>query len=196
MMEATPFIEPKPHVWTKEEYYQMADMGLFLERRVELLEGEILEMPAQKNFHALAISLTHDALRTAFGNGYWIRVQMSLDLSPLSVPDPDVAVVQGNMRDHNTANNPTTALLITEVSETTLWYDRRRKSSLYARAGIMDYWIVNLVDHQLEVYRSPVADTTQRYGFGYADTTILKATDYVTPVAAAHAKIAVADLLP
>jgi Uma2 family endonuclease len=195
-MADTQFGEPEPHLWTRDEYYQMSEMGLFLECRVQLIEGEILEMPAQKNFHALAIGLTHEALRLAFGGGYWIRVQMSLDLSPLSVPDPDLAVVLGNMRDHRTVNNPTTARLIVEVSETTLAFDRRRKASLYARVGIADYWIVNLVDRQLEVYRTPVPDSSQRYGYGYADKTILTANDFVSPLAASHAQLAVADLLP
>src|SRR5947208_12147300 len=116
-MNLAPSAEPQPLLWTREEYYQMSDMGLFLERRVQLIEGEIVEMPAQKNFHAVSIALTDDVLRAAFGTGYWVRVQMSLDLSPLSVPDPDVAVVAGTPRTLATVNNPTTALLIVEVSE-------------------------------------------------------------------------------
>ncbi len=195
-MTVTTLSEPRPLLWTKEEFYQMLDMGLFLERRVELIEGEIFEMPAQKNFHAVSIALTEDALRAAFGPGYWVRVQMSLDPSPLSVPDPDLAVVLGTPRDHATVHNPTTALLIVEVSESTLSFDRRRKASLYARVGIADYWIVNLVDRQLEVYRTPVADSSQRYGFSYANRTILAAMEFASPLAAPHANILVADLLP
>src|SRR5262249_25072776 len=80
--------------------------------------------------------------------------QGSLDLSPWSVPDPDVAVVQGSPRNAS-PDNPTTALLLVEVSETTLAYDRSTKASLYARAGIADYWIVNLVDRQVGVLRNP-----------------------------------------
>jgi Uma2 family endonuclease len=125
-----------------------------------------------------------------------VRVQASLDLTPNSVPDPDLAVVAGAPRTHNTNTNPTSALLIVEVSLTTLGLDRRRKGSLYARAGIADYWIVNLVDHQLEVRRSPVRDSNQRYGFGYADLTVLGPADHATPMAAPQARIAVADLLP
>src|ERR1051325_3025019 len=101
-MDVISVTEPKPYLWTREEYYQMSEMGLFLERRVQLIEGEIFEMPAQKNFHAVAIALTEAALRVVFGTGYWVRVQMSLDLSPLSVPDPDLAVVPGTPRSHAT----------------------------------------------------------------------------------------------
>jgi Uma2 family endonuclease len=104
--------EPRPHRWTREEFYQMLDLGWFQDQRVELLDGEVIDMPAQKNFHALSISLTGTALQQVFGATCWVRIQMTLDLSPLSAPDPDLAVVQGLPRSHTTPNNPTTALLI------------------------------------------------------------------------------------
>src|SRR5438309_617101 len=121
------FTEPRPLRWTSEDYYRLCEAEWFQGRRVQLLDGEIVEMPAQKNFHALAITLTDRALQAAFGPNCWVRVQMSLDLSPYSVPDPDVAVVSGAPRSHTTVSNPTTALLIVEVSETTLSTDRNRK---------------------------------------------------------------------
>lgn len=189
-------VEPSPVRWTREQYYQMSEMGFFLEHRVQLIEGEIIEMPAQKNLHAMAITLTEDALRAAFGLNHWVRVQMTLDLSPTSAPDPDLAVVPGTVRSHAGSANPTTASLIVEVSETTLAYDRRHKASLYARAGIAEYWIVNLVGRQLEVHRGPVADAAQLFGFGYANWTILDPGDAVAPLAAPNARVAVADLLP
>ena len=186
----------KQRLWTREEYYRLLDLGFFDDQRVELIEGVVVQMPAQKNYHAMSISLAHDALRAAFGPGYWVRVQASLDLSPYSVPDPDLAVVKGDPRTHKTPDNPTTALLLVEVSETTLRHDRRVKGSLYARAGIADYWIINLVDWELEVYRNPVPDSRQHFDFGYADVIALPATDHVAPLAAPQSRIAVADLLP
>jgi Uma2 family endonuclease len=171
-------------------------MGFFRERRVQLIEGEIVEMPAQKNLHAMGIGLTQYALQAAFGIGFWVRVQMSLDLTPRSVPDPDLAVVPGTIRQHNPKQNPTTALLIVEVSDTTLAFDRRSKASLYAQAGIADYWIVNLADRQLEIRRNPITDPSQIYGARYGDETVLFATDFATPLAAPQARIQVADLLP
>lgn len=189
-------VGPKRRRWTRKEFYRLLDLGFFLEQRVELIGGEVLVMPAQKNLHAISIALTEDALRTAFGAGHWVRVQMSLDLRPHSVPDPDLAVVPGTPRTYDPAHNPTSALLIVEVSDTTLRYDRGHKASLYARAGIADYWIVNLVDRQLEVHRNPVPDRRQPFRFGYADVTALALTDFATPLAAPQARIAVADLLP
>jgi Uma2 family endonuclease len=188
--------EPTPLRWTRDDYYRLCEAEWFQGRRVQLIDGEIIEMPAQKNWHALGVTLTQDALRAAFGPDFWVRVQMSLDLSPHSVPDPDLAVVPGSPRSHQTASNPTSALLVVEVSETTLAYDRGRKASLYAAAGIADYWIVNLVHRQLEVHRDPVPDDTQPFGFRYASRSVVDAAGQASPLAAPQASIAVADLLP
>jgi Uma2 family endonuclease len=189
--------DPRPHRWTREQFYQMLDLGWFQDQRVELIDGEVLDMPSQKNYHGAAITLTMDALRLAFGSGFWVRNQLSLDLSPYSVPDPDLAVVPGSPQGVSAAApNPTTALLVVEVSDSSLPYDRNYKASLYAVAGIADYWIVNLVQRQLEVYRDPVADSTQLFGFCYNSRAILDPPDKVSPLAAPHASITVADLLP
>lgn len=193
---ATAELKSRQQSVTRDEFYRLLDSGAFLGRRVELIEGEIIEVAAQKNWHAMGIKFTEDQLIPAFGPGHWVRVQMSLDLTPYSVPDPDIAVVTGTPRTHSGEQNPTSALLIVEVSDTTLAYDRMTKGSLYARAGILDYWILNLVDRQFEVYRDAVPDATQRYGMGYRTTTILGPSDMVSPLAVPHASIAVADLLP
>ncbi len=178
-------------------FSRCSNVGWFQGQRVALIDGEVVEMPAQRDYHGAAITLTMDALRLAFGQGFWVRNQMSLDLSPRSVPDPDLAVVPGSPRGITAATaTPTSALLIVEVAETTLAYDRIHKSSLYAAAGIADYWIVNLVQRQLEFYRDPIADSTQLFGFRYGSRTILDPPDTVSPLAAPQASIAVADLLP
>ncbi|MBI4572140.1 MAG: Uma2 family endonuclease [candidate division NC10 bacterium] len=98
--------------------------------------------------------LTQDALRKAFGEGTHVRIQLPLALDPSSEPEPDVTVVRGSPRDYRDAH-PSAALLVVEVADTTLSHDRDQKGSLYARAGVADYWIVNLVDQVLEVYRDP-----------------------------------------
>jgi Uma2 family endonuclease len=188
--------EPRPLRWTRDEYYRLCEQDWFQGKRVQLIDGEIIEMPAQKNWHALAITLTADALRLAFGPGHWVRVQMTLDLSPLSVPDPDLAVVAGAPRSHMTASNPTTALLVVEIAESTLSFDRNHKARLYAASSIADYWIVNLVQRQLEVYRDPVADPAQPFAWRYASRAILDPGDSIAPLAAPQAPVAVADLLP
>src|SRR5690349_7458384 len=114
---------------------------------------------------------------------------MPLRFRPRSAPKPDVAVVPGGPYDYQTT--PATALLVVEVSDATLSYDRGRKASLYARAGIADYWIVDRRRRQLEIRRNPVQDSSQRYGFRYADVQTLAPTDHATPLAAPQARIAV-----
>lgn len=192
-MPETPPCGPR---MTHEEYLRLSEQGHFQDRRVELLGGEIVEMPAQKNLHTLGITLVGDALRVAFGPNFWVRNQATLDLGPLAVPDPDLAVVAGAPRSHNPAAIPTTALLVVEVSETSLAHDQQYKGSLYAASGIQDYWVLNLIDDRLEVYRTPQADPTQAYGFAYARVVILGPADVVTPLALPAARIPVVDLLP
>lgn len=185
---------PRRTNWTIQEYYRLADLGAFRNQRVELIDGEIVQMAPMKTPPAAGLELARMALDQAFGPGHWIRTQLPLRFSRRSEPQPDLAVVPGGPRDYST--HPASALLIIEVSDTTLSYDRRRKGSLYARAGIADYWIVNLKRDQLEVYRQPVPDPSRRYGFGYSAVEVLRMSDHATPLAAPQARIAVADLLP
>ena len=187
---------PSPRLWTREEYYKMAEAGVFRpDEHVELIGGRIVTMSPQDSPHATALTLTAEELRTLFAAGYVVRRQLPLDLSPSSQPEPDIAVVRGNVRDYASAH-PTTALLIVEVSESSLRFDRGEKASLYASAGIPEYWIVNLLDRRLEVYRDPVPMTGQPYGYGYRTGTHYFAADTVTPLAAPQGLIKVADLLP
>lgn len=186
----------EPFRWTAEGFYLALDAGAFIDRRVQLIDGEIVEMASMKNWHALGIKALDDFLSREFGHGYWVRVQMSIDLSPHSVPDPDIVVIAGGYRSHRGPNNPTSALLIVEVSDTTLRFDRRVKKSLYAASGIADYWILNLVDDQLEVYRDPIPDAKTRFGWTYSSRVDLLSGATVSPLALPGANIAVADLLP
>src|SRR6516165_10281795 len=163
---------PRPLRWTREQFLQMIDLGWFHDKRVELIGGEVIEMASQFDLHLASVTLTGDALRVAFGAGYWVRAQGSLDLSPHGIPDPDIAVTPGGPQGA-ARTIARSALLVVEVSDTTLAYDRYHKASLYAAGGITDYWIVNLVQRQLEVYRDPIADNTQPFGFRYASRTIL-----------------------
>jgi Uma2 family endonuclease len=190
---ASPIVEPMPRRWTREEYYRMADLGLFHGQRVELLEGEIVVLSPQNWPHASTVDRVGEALRRVLGIGFWVRMQFPLNLGT-SDPEPDVSVVVGQREDYS--DHPTTAVLIVEVSDSTLAYDRGRKASLYARAGIADYWIVNLVDNQLEVRRDPRLDATQHYGHGYANVTVLAPPAVVNPFALPQVSLAVADLLP
>lgn len=190
-IEAT---EPKTRKWTRDEYYQMADLGWFVDQPVELIDGQVVEKASQTNLHAIAIELTGRMLRDVFGPGFWIRTRAPINLGPYSEPEPDLAVVPGTPRDFQ--DHPTAALLVVEVSDSTLAFDAGRKANLYASAGVADYWIVNLVNHRLEIRRSPVPDEGAPFGHRYTDLTSHQRGDSVTPLARPGARVAVADLLP
>jgi Uma2 family endonuclease len=185
---------PRRLRWTAKQYYRLAELGLFRNRRVELLEGDIIETGAGKPPHSIGVDLLGDALRSAFGPGHRVRIQQPLDVGRRTQPEPDAAVVFGQARDF--VDHPRNALLIVEVSDTTLRFDRRVKAHLYAQAGMQDYWIVNLADRQLEVHRNPGPEPTRKGRYHYASVTIVSATESVSPLAVPHALVAVADLLP
>jgi Uma2 family endonuclease len=182
-------------LFDRDEYWQMAKLGFFTEQRVELLDGEILVMSPQNENHCSGIRLLALVLDEVFGPGYWPRVQMPLNLSVYCQPEPDVAVVQLNPRTPN-RTAPTTALLVVEISDSTLRQDQRFKANMYAAHGILDYWIVNLVDRQLEVRRDPIADASEPFGHRYATLTILTLGQSIAPLALPTGTVAVADLLP
>jgi Uma2 family endonuclease len=186
----------RPFRFSRELYLRMSDLGMFRDKKVQLIDGEIIEMPAQKNYHVQGTQALLDVLPGVFGPTFWVRCQATLDFSPHGMPEPDIAVITGNWRTHPNDGIPTAAVLVVEVSDSTLRDDRTYMMSLYAAAGVTDYWILNLVDRQLEVHRDAVADDAHLFGTRYGTVTILRAGDTVSPLAAAHAAIPVADLLP
>jgi Uma2 family endonuclease len=136
-----------------------------------------------------------EALRMAFGPGWLVRAQDPIALDAESEPEPDVAVVPGLPRDY-LAEHPARPALLVEVAESSLAFDRGHKGSLYARAGIADYWIVNLVDEVLEVYRRPALDRSAEFGWRFLDVQILRRGTTIAPLARPDVTVAVADLLP
>lgn len=181
-------------LWSREEYDRLIAGGMFHpEERLELIEGEIIQMSPQGSHHATAVTLVENALRTVFGKNYVVRVQMPLAISSASEPEPDLAVVTGTPRDYRD-EHPTTAELVVEIADTTLSYDRTRKTALYAQAGIQEYWIINLINRQLEVYRQPSAGHSAT--FSYQNHEIKTASETIIPLRGPQQPIAVVDLLP
>lgn len=180
--------------WSKEEYYRLAELGFFLGQRVELIEGKLMVLSPQLPPHASGVLQALTILQTIFTSGCHVCPQLPIDLGQTTEPEPDLAVVAGTLQQYLQAH-PTTALLIVEVADTSLSYDRGRKGSLYARASIADYWIVNLVDNQVEVYRDPEPDPNEPFGFRYNSRNVLTRGSTINPVARPHESVAVADLL-
>jgi Uma2 family endonuclease len=187
---------PTRRLFTREEYERAAAAGLFgPDEKLELIAGEVLrKMTPQQSRHASGVYLAQEALHRVFGAGFLVRVQLPLALGSDSQPEPDVAVVAGEDRSF-VAAHPTSAVLVVEVSDSTLAFDRGTKAGLYARAGIQEYWVVNLGDRVLEVHREPAPMAEQPLGHHYRSVSRLTESDNVKPLAST-ASIRVADLLP
>ncbi len=182
--------------WTRLEYGRLVEAEILgPDDRIELLGGQMIVKEPQYSPHATGIQLVAQTLRRVFGPGWDVRAQLPVALDEESEPEPDVSVVLGDARDYRDAH-PERPVLIVEVSLSRLAFDRDHKGSLYARAGIADYWIVDIPDRRLEVYREPVPDSAATFGWRYGRAYALGREDRISPLAAPAAQISVADLLP
>ncbi len=189
-----PLVEPVTKKWTREEYYKLAELGWFQDQRAELIDGEIVVVSPQSFPHARALHATFQILNETFRGEYWVRCQLPLVHSQRSEPEPDISVVRGACESYS--DHPTTALLVVEVSITTLDFDKAQKSSLYASMGVPDYWVLDLENRQLLVHRQPTSDKNAPFGHSYAQVETLSADGHVCPLEKPDAKLAVADMLP
>ena len=182
--------------WTRREYDRLVDVGIFRPgERLELLDGALVVREPQGSAHATAVGLVEESLRACFGPGWVVRVQMPIALDDDSEPEPDVAVAPGTWRDYE-LTHPSRPALLVEVAETSLDADRGAKAGLYARAGVPEYWIVNLVDRMLEVRRDPAPSPEAPAGWSYRTVTTLDRSASVTPLARPGAIIEIDSLLP
>jgi Uma2 family endonuclease len=186
----------KTHRWRRVEYERLIESGFFRPGDpVELVGGQLIVAEPQGSRHFAAVQAMEEALRTAFGRGWQIRGQGPLALDEESEPEPDVAVVPGSFRDY-VDGHPSRPVLVVEISESSLGLDRDHKGSLYARAGLADYWIVNLVDQALEVYRDPGPDPAAPFGWRYRSVEVLRGEAVASPLASGGARVHVRDVLP
>jgi Uma2 family endonuclease len=152
---------PRPHRLTVEDYYRMAEAGVLSpDDRTELIEGEIIDMPPIGPTHASVVALLTKHLVDSLGNHASVRVQLPVRFAPRSEPQPDFAVVKhapdNYRRAHPVAGD---ALLLIEVSESTLRYDLDTKARLYATHGIEEYWVVDLAARTVWRHRRPSGGT-------------------------------------
>jgi len=186
--------ETVDHRFTRTEYEQMAAMGFFTEKRVELIGGRILDMPPQTNLHALGIMVLNRFLTKHLGEEFLVRCQLPLSIADDQAPEPDFAVLRGKVEEIK--EHPGTALLVIEVSFDSLKRDRD-KAAVYAQAGVAEYWIVNLNARELIQHTLPrqaVSGTDQPAK--YASVRTFSTEDIVTCNALPLPPRKVADLLP
>jgi Uma2 family endonuclease len=184
------------HRWKRVEYERVVEAGIFQPGdRIELVAGHLIVAEPQGTAHFTAIRAVGEALRAAFGTSWEVRAQGPIALDDESEPEPDVAVVPGTFRDYS-SGHPSRPVLIVEVSESSLRLDRRHKAGVYARNTIADYWIVNLVERVLEVYRDPEADAEAPLGWRYRSLRRLTVEASIAPLAIPATTVRVADLFP
>lgn len=174
----------------------MIKAGVFVEdENFELLEGFLVRKMTKKPAHWIVTELLRDALNALGVSGFFVHCQNPVTTSD-SEPEPDIALIRGQPRDYLGGNpDPMQAPLIAEVAESSLYQDRKWKKRIYARAGIAVYWIVNLIDRQIEIYTQPSGPAAQP---DYATCQIISADDELSVVIDGRevGRIAVKDILP
>jgi Uma2 family endonuclease len=174
-----------------ERYFEMVECGILSpDDRVELLDGLIVSMAAQSAPHAGTVYRVQRILLQKLGIDTVVRAHSSFFAGRNSVPEPDIAVLPGRADDY-LSEPPSSAHLLVEVAASSLIQDRLTKSAIYARAGVPCYWIVNLRDHCVEVFREP-----DRFRAAYASVTRATGDDAFSIDAFPEVEFTASDLLP
>ncbi len=179
--------EPRKR-WTRAEYRKLGENGFLDDGKYELVLGEIWKKMGQGRLHAFVVTFVIVALSAIF-DPRRIQTQTSLPVGDAD-PEPDIALLAETL-DKYLEVEPTASdtLLVVEASNSTLHFDLTRKVRQYGSAGIPEYWVADIPNRLLHIFRSPT-DT------GYAEETILTTDDEVRPLAAPDSTVRVADLLP
>jgi Uma2 family endonuclease len=176
---------------TVDEYHRMLEVGILYEREpVELLDGQLIAMPPEGPGHSGVVSMLNEALVRTFAGRATIRPGNPVTLGRISEPQPDFALVRRKSERYLDEHpHPSDVFLVVEISVSTLRYDRGRKLLAYARAGITEYWIVDLVHGHVDVFTEPNDE-------GYAGHRIAKRDETLAPRAFPEDSIAVSSFLP
>jgi Uma2 family endonuclease len=164
--------------WTVEEYHRMAELGLFRsDERTELIAGQIILMSPKGAPHVTSLHLLGQILEGKLDGLALIRRQDPIWIDNFSEPEPDLVVVRGEIVDYADRHpQPQDIYLIVEVADSTLKYDCETKDKIYAKAGIPEYWVLDIKGRQLHIFRDPSIS-------GYVSHTILRESANATPIA-------------
>ena len=173
----------------------MAETGLLQpDERVELIDGEVIRMSPQDWLHSSAITLVNALLCRLYAEPYLVRVQLPLDGKPHSQPEPDFAVSDRSMlklRPH-----PRAPHLVIEVAQSSLRYDKEVKAHLYAWMGVPEYWVLNVIARELEVFTEPLADAQAPFGGRYRHHSDWKHGETVRALFAPEVEVPIEAMLP
>ncbi|MEG4292833.1 Uma2 family endonuclease [Microcoleus sp. C2C3] len=177
--------------WTVKEYHKLGEIGIFNpEERLELIEGNIIKISSKGTVHASATRRTANLLNNLLGNQAAVYTQDPIALDDNSEPEPDIAAVRIDPFDCATHHpTPSEVYLIIELADSSLTFDREIKAKAYARSGIADYWVLNVNERQLHVFREPTEN-------GYQSEVILAETASISPIEFPAFSIAIQAMLP
>lgn len=178
-------------LWTVKEYHQMAASGIFHpEERVELIAGQIIKMSAKGTAHSSSVGRIDKLLQNLLAQLAWIRKEDPIQLDDASEPEPDIAVVRIDPLDYADHHpTPSEVYLMIEVADSSFKYDREIKGKVYAQSGIADYWVLDVNDRKLHVFREPSSE-------GYQSEVIFSEDASCSPLQFPTSAIALQDILP
>ena len=186
-------VDPPRKLWTRSEYEELYSCGLMAGQRLELIEGELIDQMGKKRPHGNSLRLLHRWLVGVFG---WPLVgqEESIDVAPQdnasSEPEPDLIVAKRDLSTFQSENpRPEDLQLVIEVSDSTLGFDLNRKAALYARAGIIEYWVLDVTGRRMIVHRDPQAGR-------YASVAAYALEESVAPLGAPQSYLRIAEAFP
>jgi Uma2 family endonuclease len=191
--ELPPRAEPRRKVWTRAEVDALASTGLFDEQQFELVEGELINTTGKKAPHESSATVLLNWLYGVFGLPFVLHerpINVAPEDNPTSEPQPDLVVLKRDFLHFTTAHpGPEDIRLVVEVSDSTLSFDRRTKAGLYARAGIVEYWVLDIAGRCMIVHRDP-------RGGRYTSVVAYNADESIAPLAAPESPLRVKDAFP
>jgi Uma2 family endonuclease len=181
-----------PKLWTKSEFIQKAEQGFLSKQRVILFRGDLIEMPSMGALHINGVKKLGYWLHAEFRPEFEVRMQLPFEAFDQTLPEPDGGIFTRD-QDGRTPL-PNSALLLVEVSESSLELDREMAFD-YAASQVQEYWIVNVRDRQVEIYRNSIADSKSVTGFSYSSHRIALEPEVISSLAKPAAALAVSELL-
>ncbi len=184
-------LEPIIKMWTVAEYHRLSELGLLdADGRTELIDGQILLMASKGTPHVIALQLLANPLSEQLKNIAVIRTQDPIQLDDLSEPEPDLIIAKGEVLDYSQHHPyPADIHLVVEIADSTLKYDCQVKDKLYARAGIIEYWVVDLKNRQVHIFQNPMPT-------GYTNHLILNEPNQFSPLAFPDLVVNLTSILP
>jgi Uma2 family endonuclease len=191
--ELPPVSEPRRKVWTRAEVDALTSIGLFDQQKFELVEGELINTMGKRPAHVASLLFLRDWLAAIFGLPF-VRHESPINVAPednaINEPEPDVILAKHEnshfIREHP---KPEDIRLLVEISDSTLSFDLRNKAALYARAGIVEYWVLDIRGRRIFVHREPAEGR-------YASVAVYNFNENVAPLCAPESRLLVGDAFP